>query len=121
MRSTTVPTPDQQATPPTANGNLSKTEWAEIAAEQAEIHRLALLARQQPVVDVGPPSGPAYEMHAWLADHPEVLDGYAFEWVAVADKRVVARGETIGEAADAAIAQGFDDPLLVPLFPYVRS
>ena len=73
--------------------------------------------RQLPVAIVPPPSGPAQEMARWLADHPEVLDGYAFEWVAVADKRVVARGASFGEAADAAHEQGYDDPLLVPLFP----
>ena len=87
------------------------------AIEWSEVVRLARRAREKPAAYVGPPTGPAYEMVEWLAKHPEVLDGYGFEWVAIADKQVVARGGTFSEAADAAHEQGHDDPLLVPLFP----
>ena len=56
-------------------------------------------------------------MVRWLADQPEILNGYAFEWVAIADERVVAHGETFSETADAAKEQGYEDHLLMPVFP----
>ena len=54
----------------------------------------------------------------WLADHPEVLEPYVGEWVAVWDERVIAHGESMGEVEEEARRQGYDDPLLVPVMPY---
>ena len=73
--------------------------------------------RQMPPKIVPPPSGPAFEMAQWLAKHPEVLEGHEYEWVAIADERVVAYGEDFNDVADAAHEQGYGDPLLVPVFP----
>ena len=53
----------------------------------------------------------------WLAQHSEVLEGHENEWVAIPDERAVPSGEDFGDVADAATAQGHDDPLLVPVFP----
>ena len=53
----------------------------------------------------------------WMSDHPEALEDYVDEWVAIADERVVAHGPSVGDVIDEAKRQGFDDPLLVPVLP----
>lgn len=53
----------------------------------------------------------------WLAAHPEVLEGFDDEWVAVADERVIAHGQSVVDVAAEARRQGYDDPLLVPIMP----
>ena len=54
----------------------------------------------------------------WLAEHPEVLDDYIDQWVAIDDERVIAHGESVVDVTREAADQGFDDPLLVPVMPY---
>ena len=58
------------------------------------------------------------EIQRWLAAHPEVLAGYENQWVAVADERVLAHGESMGEVEEEARRQGYDEALLVPVMPY---
>jgi hypothetical protein len=45
------------------------------------------------------------------------LDGYIDDWVAIADRRVVAHGTSMVEVVHQASRQGFDDALLVPAIP----
>ena len=54
----------------------------------------------------------------WLGAHPEALADYEGEWVAIADERVIAHGESVTDVVRAAEQQGYDDPLLVPVMPY---
>ena len=67
-------------------------------------------------------SGTATSAHLaamdWLTSHPEALADYEGEWVAVADGRVLAHGESVAEVVRSAERQGYDDPLPVPVMPY---
>ena len=53
----------------------------------------------------------------WLAAHPEVLDEYVDEWVALVGDQIVGHGPSVIDALRAARERGYDDPLLVPVLP----
>jgi len=55
---------------------------------------------------------------AWLNDHPGVAADYEGEWIAVADGRILAHGESVVDVINHAERQGYGDPLLVPVIPY---
>ena len=54
----------------------------------------------------------------WLTANPGALADYEDEWVAIADERVIAHGESMVDVMREARRQGYDDPLLVPVMPY---
>ena len=52
---------------------------------------------------------------SWLATQPGILSDFAGEWVAVANKRVVAHDRSFLVAVERARERGYDDPLMVPV------
>jgi len=72
----------------------------------------------KPVDEVAKGTSRHYDTIKWLAEHPAVLDDFLDEWVAIADRRVVAHGESVVDVTREAEEQGFNDPLLVPVMPY---
>jgi Family of unknown function (DUF5678) len=53
----------------------------------------------------------------WLARHPEALNEYLDEWVALVGHEIVGHGPTMTDALRAARERGYADPLLVPVMP----
>ena len=72
----------------------------------------------KPAGGIATGQSPNYATVEWLADHPEVLEEHVGKWVAVADQRVVAHGDSVVVVMHEAKQQGYDDPLLVPVMPY---
>lgn len=54
----------------------------------------------------------------WLESQPGLLAPYEDQWVAVADKRVLAHGGSVSEMVEEARRLGYDDPRLIPVTPY---
>lgn len=54
----------------------------------------------------------------WLDNHPNVAADYEGEWIAVADGRILAHGESVVDVIKEAERLGYDDPLLAPVIPY---
>ncbi len=52
---------------------------------------------------------------AWLAGQSDFLLGYAGEWVASVDQRVLAHGPSVFDVVREARGMGVDDPLMVPV------
>jgi uncharacterized Zn ribbon protein len=54
----------------------------------------------------------------WLDEHAEAAADDEGEWIAVADGRILAHGDSVVEVIREAESQGYADPLLVPVIPY---
>jgi hypothetical protein len=52
---------------------------------------------------------------AWLAAQTGLLRDFAGQWVAIADRQIVAHGRSFLETLQQARKQGYDDPLMVPV------
>jgi len=52
---------------------------------------------------------------SWLATQAGLLSEFDGQWVAVADRHIVAHGRSFLETLKQAREQGFDDPLMVPV------
>jgi len=72
----------------------------------------------QPVERSSTPTAAHLAAMDWLDAHPEAAAGYQDQWIAVADGRILAHGESVVDVVREAERQGFDDPLLVPVMPY---
>jgi hypothetical protein len=52
---------------------------------------------------------------SWLATQTGLLRDFAGQWVAVADRRIIAHDRSFLEALKRARERGYDDPLMVPV------
>jgi hypothetical protein len=58
---------------------------------------------------------------AWLATQTGLLEDFAGQWVAMADRQIVAHDPSFLSALKQARERGYDDPLMVPVrrFPTI--